>query len=939
MSDRKRFLLSPYRLPTHHPVYLNEEEMASWLHGYLVLWHPALLLDCSDPPRVDSAYDHEQPVAGRAYVLPDSPPQFLPDDWSDRVQASGALRLPARSDRESTLREMIEAFRLAATTEEGKEHFGTPDQLALLDLPPETLQPFFGLGLGYILIDSLYEAMDHERLLDVSGFWSEIQQAIRGLLNPEAQEEVKSHLQAAAGKLLAAREILYSMSIYLLDIWRLDEAKLDAPPPGALQRQLPLNLMTTGHALERLAESQPERIQELRDRLDEAIQPPLLEIIGGIYQEREDALLPVESQLFNMRRGREVIREKLGTNVEVLARKKSANHPQIPAFVQATGYRRAFLVSLDGSGGPTYRTTVVNWSSPDGKSLDAFTRLPASVSKAETFFNLVYTLQQSISQDTAPTVAILHEGETDQPFYDDWQVLSQLAPVLGEWTTFSRYFSDALAGEYIGSTNADDFVTDDLEARINANRPDPISAFPRQARLRRRLDSALTLATIVRCLGGDLSLDVLRETEERVEEMGVNPIPGIDLGEIEEPTARQLAARLQGRAQEQMPGFLFLNPCGYTRRLAVELPGITGNLPIEGAIKAAQFDADAARMVVEVPPLGFAWIPSQGKSAPPKQRIRMAEENIVRNEYFEAEIDPETGGLKSFRDVRTRVARLGMQFVFNPGSKAEGRVQITQNGSALGEIVSEGVLLDDHNNELSKFRLRLRAWLTRPVLDLRIEFTPTHLPSGYPWHAYYGVRFAWRDERAAILRGVNGMAMRTDHTRPISPEFIDLKLGRSSTTILTGGLPFVQKQGSRMLDAILLTPGEETLSFDMGLALDRDYPTQLAQGLLTPAVFVPTSKGPPHIGPSGWLFQIDSPNLLLIDFRPAADNPRGFIATFLETSGVHGGSAELRCVRNPESAALLDGDDQPAGGLIINGDAVHLAFAAGELFRIRVDLA
>src|SRR5262249_38542384 len=93
MSDRHRLLLSPSRLRTHHQVYLNEDEMAAWLNGFVVLWHPALLLGGEKPPRVDSAYDHEQPTPGRAYVMPESPPQFLPDDWPDRVRANGALKL------------------------------------------------------------------------------------------------------------------------------------------------------------------------------------------------------------------------------------------------------------------------------------------------------------------------------------------------------------------------------------------------------------------------------------------------------------------------------------------------------------------------------------------------------------------------------------------------------------------------------------------------------------------------------------------------------------------------------------------------------------------------------------------------------------------------------------------------------------------------------
>jgi hypothetical protein len=375
--------------------------------------------------------------------------------------------------------------------------------------------------------------------------------------------------------------------------------------------------------------------------------------------------------------------------------------------------------------------------------------------------------------------------------------------------------------------------------------------------------------------------------------------------------------------------------------VALELEGVNGLLPAEGFVKAAQTDPDRARVVAEVPPLGFAWIPAQGVpgTPAPRPRIRLADGAVVRNEYFEAEIDPATGGLKSFRDARTRVPRLGMQLAYNPGSRAEGQsVQVTHSGSALGEIVSEGRLLDEHNGELARFRIRLRAWLSRPVLDVRIELEPRHLPTGYPWHAYYGARFAWRDDRSALLRGINGLAMQTTHTRPVSPDFLEVKLGRPGTTILTGGLPFHQRQGPRMLDVILVPEGEQERAFDLGLALDRDYPMQAAVGMISPLAVVPTTKGPPHIGPTGWLFHLDSPNLLLLNLRPAADGSRAVVATLLETSGVHGGSAELRCVRDPAGATLVDGDDQPTSGLTVVGDAVRLEYAAGELIRVKVDL-
>ena len=139
----------------------------------------------------------------------------------------------------------------------------------------------------------------------------------------------------------------------------------------------------------------------------------------------------------------------------------------------------------------------------------------------------------------------------------------------------------------------------------------------------------------------------------------------------------------------------------------------------------------------------------------------------MRNEFFEAEIDPATGGLRAFRDPRTRVNRLGHATGVQPRQQDAGPVGHASRtpAPALGEVMAEGDMLDDHDAVLATFRQRLRAWVGRPVLELRIELDPVHPPAGYPWHAYYGARFAWRDERAALFRGVNG----ANDPRPRTP--------------------------------------------------------------------------------------------------------------------------------------------------------------------------
>ena len=319
--------------------------------------------------------------------------------------------------------------------------------------------------------------------------------------------------------------------------------------------------------------------------------------------------------------------------------------------------------------------------------------------------------------------------------------------------------------------------------------------------------------------------------------------------------------------------------------------------------------------------------------------MRLADNKTVRNEFFEAEVDLNTGGLRALRDHRTGTNRIGQQLVFNPGSTMHAKeVKVTSSGPALGEIVSEGGILDEHNDVLCLFRQRFRAWLGRPVLEMRIELYPQHPPQGYPWHAYYGARFAWRDERATLLRGVNGLGYITSHTRPETPDYLELRSGKFSTSIFSGGLPFHQRHGGRMLDVILMPEGESGKAFEIGLGLDREYPMQTALGMVTPTPMIATGKGPPHVGAAGWLFHLDAPNLMLSNLRPAKDGADAVIARLLECNN-HGGAAEFHCVRNPKRALLLDSQGNTISDATVDGDAAQFEVAAADLVHVQIEFS
>ena len=556
MSPHELILLSPYRFPGANALTLAPEDMACWLNAHALLWHPAVVWQASGPPRVDSTYDHETPKASVIYAVPETPPTYLPDDWLERVRQAGAVAFTVTPDRAVSLDNLRKA--LAAS---GAPPLGCRAALAL---PVEKLGPFFGLGYGHILQATLAEAMEHENLLDAASFWEEVQHAVAlaaGLPftpsaaptpptvppydpdqlvesneggdhdtsttdapsethlagevarrddepaphpEPSPEPEPDPHaglaqLQNAAVKLQSAREVLYPVTIHLLDLCLLDEKSLADDWPASFTFSIPMNFLASAAVLEKLAADHPEKMTLLRER----IQNDQAEVCGGSYLEREDPYLPLDSQLWNLRRGLEVSRRLLGADIRVFARRRFGFHPQMPLLLTTHGLTKTlFLTWDDAAAVPTYTSLVVSWPSPDGKQVDAFVRAPKPADSAETFFNLGYTWFKTTREDHSATVFLLHSGKPAAPWYRDLMELARLGPVFGQWTTFSRYFGEVMAGEYPTPPGADEFHSDFLNERTQKQLDDPVSAFARHVRQRRRLDACWTFAALHRALSG-----------------------------------------------------------------------------------------------------------------------------------------------------------------------------------------------------------------------------------------------------------------------------------------------------------------------------------------------------------------------------------------------------------------------------------------------------
>ena len=129
------------------------------------------------------------PGAGFVYALPQGPALFQPDDWPHRVEEAGAVTFAATADRGETLENLLDALR--AKGRDGP----------LLGLPDDRVRPFLALGFGYLLVESLFDAMDHDHLLDVPAFWADVAAAVEAAGRPDGGEDVRARLRAAAEQL------------------------------------------------------------------------------------------------------------------------------------------------------------------------------------------------------------------------------------------------------------------------------------------------------------------------------------------------------------------------------------------------------------------------------------------------------------------------------------------------------------------------------------------------------------------------------------------------------------------------------------------------------------------------------------------------------------------------------------------------------------------
>ena len=917
MSYQRVVVLIPSHSLEDFPTELGDKPAESLLNAFSVAFHPKLVAATGLMPGWHRADEPTTDVDGSLIIVPMACDDQLPHGWIRLAREQGAVVVSGLHNRFEMLSAALsglpkqaepKAGEVEATADVTEESAVTPaegtaeqssdsetsaEESPAVELPEEVVADFFALGTCWILMELLTRHMHHFSSYDEVFFEKTLVAAARDAVKGDF-DGAEVALRGSFELLLEARERFFPVDCYLLDLCLTAPDMAGEKLDELLQEKTPVNYLLRALDAQQVAESRPQTVQLLKKAWDEG----RADIAGGDLQELAAPLVPLESSILDLQRGRAVFREIFQREPTTWGRRRYGLSPILPQLLRKSGFHSGLHFLLDDGIYPDREQSRMRWEACDSSSVDAYSRIPLAADSATTWLKFPERMAETMESDQVAALALARWPETKCPFFQDLRRMQKYAPVLGRFVTFEEYFlhTDDHGGGWHHDTK--EYLSPFFVQAVARREAQPITRFrnhvDRVAQFERAAwQSGMADALMGRPVNDQSATELLTQLEKAgpdVFESSADDAARV-IADAEEALSRYQVdadarlSRIIMHGADPRPGWLCINTLSFPRRVVVNLDADStgearGTPAIAGPVKALQFDGNRRQALVEIPAAGFAWIPD-GDDTRDSSKGLLAEGLRLQNEFFEVYVNEATGGLQRLKSHGRSPNRLSQQLAFRFSRELTIRrqvddeviedktfysemrcqsVEVSCSGPSCGEIVTTGEIVDPSTQAvLSGFRQTFRVWRGRPFLDLEIELLDVQKkPEGDPWGCFYGSRFAWNDGTAAISHSVCGAAQPIVMQRIETLDYLEIASDSARTTILPMGLPFHRKTGPRMIDSLLVSEGETERKFRFVIAVDQNYPMQAARDVLTPVVPIRTQSGPPRAGQTGWFYHIDS---------------------------------------------------------------------------------
>jgi alpha-mannosidase len=894
--------------PTHHQGALAEGLLSAWTAA----WHPQLLAALGKTPTWHRADEPPEDCSGRLLIVPKVSADELPDGFADRARQRGAILVDSVPQRKSLIDELL---RVSATS---------PPNGSLPNTVSALAEDFLALGFCYLQTEVLTRRMRYASHLDESKFQESALAAARAWVIGD-EEQTKSQLAICFDALVEAKSQFYAVDSYLIDVTLVSASTIGAALREELTSGTPRNVLISAETLSQLATQEPQTLQALRNSVEQGT----TSIIGGLSREIELPLLSHEAILSQLQSALPIYEQIFGRRPTVFGSRRFALTPALPQILREIGFTAALHVSFDEGVCPTADHTKTRWQGLDGSAIDALARPPLDAGRSDSFLALPEELNRTMDHDFVATVVMAHWPGYGSPFYHDLRRMAAYAPLLGKFVTVDEYFRETSPPGVYSKFMPDQYRTPYLVQAAATAGADPISLPAKLSEQQAKTQAAEAVTSLTALASGKM------------------PVADAGRGECSNDTdCAAFAAVLPRTDGPNQSRLLLVNPLSFTRQIGVDTSKEIKNVE------------SSARGIVEVPPLGFTFFTADdlvtGKQSVAQSGPIVQSDNRLVNEFCEVTIHPETGGIRSIRDFHSRGNRLSQQVGIRlPASQppaaasdtadeslystiAVESIQTVQNDALFGKVVSHARLLDAQGKQLARLNQSISLWRGSRVVVLEIEIADcsVELPAD-PWSSYIACRFAWPGDAATLRRSVHSCIIETKSKRLEAPQFVEVAGNNVRTTILTAGLPYHRRSGTRMLDCLLRTRGETSSTFRLGIGIDVPHPWRAAQEIISPPQVIAEDAPPPASGSTGWFFHVDRPNVAITYCSPLLEAGRvtGFRLRLLECEGRRG-QLKLRSFRTPASARRVDLSGTLVSDLVIDGEAIAIDFGPYEWIQV-----
>lgn len=982
MTSTEILILIPCHSLEDFPSEQTDQPAASLLNAFAVAFHPTLLAWTREFPQWRRADDPPLARRGQLILIPTVSDDWLSHGWADEARAAGAIVVTGITDRQEMIAAALKVVDVEGhSTDQVASDVAAVDDSDVKPVDPELIADFLSLGTCWLMIELLTRRMRQFGNIEESRFFQRVQSAAKAAIASDG-ETTRAHLRACFEMLLEARERFYPVDCYLLDLClAVSDVDHERLVPEARQ-EVPWNLLVSTDDLAAILQKTPE----LATELPAALHAGRVSLIGGEDRETSLPLLPLESALYHIERGRSELQRQVGQPPIVWGRRRFGLSALLPQLLVKFGYKAALHVVLDDGIYPDSEYTKLRWRGVDGTLIDALSRIPLAADGAASYLRFPVRMSESMDHDQVAGLILARWPNVTAPWFDDLRRSQKYAPCLGRFVTLDRFFEQTELPGQLSSYKADEYFSPHLIQHVARREDQPISRYTDHTSRRRRFDAAVWIqATANVLLGKPVDVAAWRDAEDQLESAAPmareNSIPTASaaLTALEATSPTELTRIIMQSARPGQ-GFLLVNPLSFPRRVAVRLPKLKAPPPVGGAIKAVDFDAarpERTACVVEIPGCGYAWIPaSESGVAPIVPKLLLAEKGLLRNDYFEVVINERTGGIAHVRFHNQRAKRVSQQLSFRfprertitVGPEPEDKIksqyaemrcrghEVVHSGTACGELVTWGEIVDQANQEiLASFRQTIRVWRALPTIEIEIELSDLKMPDGDPWNNYFTSRFAWNDSTAAVTRAIYHSAQPFRGERFETSDYIEIASEDERLTIVPHGLPFHRKTGDRMVDSLLVVAGESERRFRFTITVDATYPLEAAWSAMTPVLPIPTELGQPRTGATGWFFHVDARHVQILRILDAhsvmkavspleqfehstVPSDPGFAIRLIETEG-RSKPVKLSCFRAPTFARKRDFRGETIAELIIERDVVLVEMGAYEIADVELRFA